>query len=284
MELYPWHILHQSAAWIITDIQKQFENLLLDNTSGEREFLNFIANFPNIFLFKNHDDILTVSELELGPFRPDFVVVSDNRSLGLRYNLIEFQSPKDSIFLKNRNPSEGFREAERQIKEWQGWLANNRPEAERIFVTRRHDIAFTYTIVIGRRAELSFEESAMLDQYMNKGEFQVRSFDSLLDNLKGIHFRSLAHIANHEMTHPLPIEQQNALANPFVLAMTSSGWKKSIYGSPHMAHTITKNHKLILQNLISNDIQMKLFNQHLQNMDPTERGKAIEQIHWSYNL
>jgi hypothetical protein len=65
-----------------------------------------------------------------GKFIPDFLVGRLD-SPGLRWKLVELQSPKAQLFTKADRPADQLREGIEQVLRWRRWLKNNRDMAIR---------------------------------------------------------------------------------------------------------------------------------------------------------
>jgi len=189
----------------------KYEELLkaLEESENEREIGRYLKN--NIHLVKNTlnvwswNCVICKPELKIGTkYIADFIVLSANSGC---WNcvLIEMQSHKDRIFLKDGTASKGLREAQKQVQEWQMWIESHdiefreylaelaKGEPAQCSNTMRHTRAETelrdsktviwykYKILIGRRDSLD-EEGNQRRNYFDG--IEIVTFDRLLDYAK----------------------------------------------------------------------------------------------------
>lgn len=188
-----------------TDILK-----VLDSSTGERAIHAFLKKHPllvrNAFSQAWNANIC-VPEFPLGnDWRADFLLLSANS--GMWYaTLIELESPKSKLYLKDGTPSKILRVAQRQINDWKDWVrinetylrqrfsiilrgaetpaqcsAGKHKSGETEILDPNTVIAFRFHIVIGRRSSLSPDEQK---RRARESEFwggpEVATYDRLVD-------------------------------------------------------------------------------------------------------
>ena len=182
---------------------------ILEMAKNEREIGNYLKD--NLIIVKNTlnvwswNCVICKPEFKIGTeFVADFIVLSANSGC---WNcvLIEMQSHKDKIFLKDGTASKGLREAQKQIQEWKMWiesynaefrgylakLAKGQPaqcsnamshtRAETELRDPRTVIRYYYKILIGRREFLDEDGNQRRNQF---GGIEIVTFDRLLDCTK----------------------------------------------------------------------------------------------------
>lgn len=191
----------------------EYEGLLnaLNNSKNEREIARYLKE--HLILIRNAcnyswNTVIIKPEFCLGgDFRVDYIIVSAN-SCCWDVTLIEMQSHKDKIFIKNGNMSHQLNEAQRQITEWKKWIKEhdqqfreeiadivgedeppycscagvhiNAASEIRDFKTY---IRTRYVVLIGRRNYLTQEQRTRRN-YIS--EIEIITFDRLLDCAKKV--------------------------------------------------------------------------------------------------
>lgn len=167
-----------------------------------KDNLNLIKRTLNVWAW---NCVICKPEFRLGAeFVADFIVLSAHSGC---WNcvLIEMQSHKDRIFLKDGTASKGLREAQKQIQEWKMWIENHNTEfrgylaelakgepaqcsnamkhiyAETELRDPKTVIRYYYKILIGRREYLG-EDGNQRRNYFDG--FEIVTFDRLLDYAK----------------------------------------------------------------------------------------------------
>ena len=147
-----------------------------------------------------------------GKYVPDFLV-SDVDSLGVRWVLVELETPLSTITLKDTDDLEQHaRRGVSQISEWREWLQNNLDTARR---SKRHDGLGLVDIrplseglvLVGRRARL-FDNTHMVRNPINEQRrIRVHTYDWLLERLDGLLRHSGRTRANPYVIPPLRDEE-----------------------------------------------------------------------------
>jgi hypothetical protein len=108
----------------------------------------FIESCPQILaaILGGKSRFLLARRSLAGRYVPDFLI-SDTDSAGIRWLLVELETPDSSVTLSSRNDLDGnARKGVSQIKEWREWLQNNlglarRPRREENFPSRCTHVA-----------------------------------------------------------------------------------------------------------------------------------------------
>lgn len=188
-----------------------YEELLniLDEAKNEREIGRYLKD--NLMLIRDTlnvwswNCVICKPEFKIGTkFIADFIVLSANSGC---WNcvLIEMQSHKDRIFLKDGTASKALREAQKQIQEWQMWIESYNAEFRGYLAelakgepaqcsnAMRHTRAETelrdpktviwyyYKVLIGRRDFLNEDGNQRRNHFDG---LEVVTFDRLLDYAK----------------------------------------------------------------------------------------------------
>jgi Domain of unknown function (DUF4263) len=190
-----------------------------DERRIEADYHSFIAKHAGFFFVEHGIDYpIVLSKIKLGSaFETDFVVCRDGRSLGLKYEFVELETPDSRPFTKDGCPTARLSRAIQQIEDWRGWLAANRNEAKRLFPSwaflHNDQPTFDFAIVIGTRensAQWAHKRNA-LGERLN---ISIRSYDALTDVLENRRFPALETSRVDAAILP-PVKVLHELANPF---------------------------------------------------------------------
>ncbi len=126
-----------------------------------------------------------------GEYIPDFII-GDVNSLGIRWVLVELETPRSGIYLKDglRFDQKARRGVE-QVIEWRNWLSDNIAYARRkrsenglgLFDIREKPEAL---VLVGRRARIPITKDAQRHEYRESNGIRVHTYDWLLKTLRGI--------------------------------------------------------------------------------------------------
>lgn len=185
---------------------------LLENTSGERDSLRFLAEHPEIvrwaFCKTGGHSTYIVKEFPLGSqYKTDFVIAMSYSGMWA-VHLIELEPPDDRVINKDGTPSKRFSKAITQLRDWETFIGDNPVLFRRDLAdwcVRRDllgehnccDPPCNYTgdylshpatfiqlynhIVIGRRAAVSHEQRRRMNQLFCRGLDSVSTFDRFVD-------------------------------------------------------------------------------------------------------
>jgi hypothetical protein len=152
----------------------------------EKPLQEVLRRHPQILahLVTSHHGGFVLPEVQLGVhYRADFFVAGMT-SLGLRWTLVELESPAAALTIADGQPSKQLRKGLKQISDWREWLQENLDHARK---ARRHLGLGLFgirpqargLIIIGR-GRLSTETDAMRNLLWEKQQVDVRTYDWLV--------------------------------------------------------------------------------------------------------
>jgi Domain of unknown function (DUF4263) len=240
----PWDQFAAAGCPQMKAIRSRWNTLLRRQNLHERYYHDFIARHAHIFFPMFCRSIQVISKIRLGAeLVTDLVIVQDEASRGLSYWLVELESPWNAPFTKGGVASGRLTRAIHQVLDWKRWLDEHQSEARKLFPSRLYysDLKpmFEYSIVIGTR-ENSRRWLDKRNQLAETLGIFIRSFDWLTGRLiarSGCHpFADEYRGGGYEEDNLKP-EIKNALANPFVRAMTDPEWRAFVgcrFSGSHM--------------------------------------------------
>jgi hypothetical protein len=125
-----------------------------------------------------------------GKYIPDFVM-ADVDSLGVRWILVELETPRSGIYLKGGSSLDKFaRKGVEQVMHWRDWLMNNIGEAQK--PRRKHGLGLPDInnqaeglVLVGSRLQRPWSEEAPRREMHDRNNIRIHSYDWLLDKLRG---------------------------------------------------------------------------------------------------
>jgi len=225
--MYNWKILNDQKCNIIESFIKKWNSLLKDKDKNEQFYQKYLSEHAGLF-FGNDNISLIISKLKLGcDFETDFVLLRDDYSNGILYELIEIESPHSKPFNKTGEPSARLTKAIQQIHNWKHWHLENRYTFSKLFPNDNkriiRDSSLRYKIIIGTR-ENSNIHIEKRNQLSNELNISIRSFDSVTDYLKKRSFNIFLNNFSSEINN-LDSKKRNDLANPFYKAISDGEWR-----------------------------------------------------------
>jgi hypothetical protein len=165
---------------------------IIEEATDEKPIQRFIESCPQVLtaLLSGQNRFLLPRRSLAGKYVPDFLV-SDTDSLGIRWLLVELETPASSVTMSSRNDlDDNARKGVSQVKEWREWLQNNLGMARR---SRREDGLGLVDIrpqseglvVVGRRSRLNSNSAAVRDSIREDSAIRVHTYDWLVDQLVG---------------------------------------------------------------------------------------------------
>lgn len=170
----------------------QFESVL-DSSADERPIQKYLGENPHLLtalLGRSPSYCLPLKRLG-AEYVPDFIV-GDVDSLGVHWLLVELESPKAKMYLKDgKTLGEKAREGYNQIVQWREWLSDNIAYARR---PRRENGLGLYDIrertralvLVGRRSTLEQENAAVRHDLRQSSGIEMHTYDWLLQSLRGV--------------------------------------------------------------------------------------------------
>jgi hypothetical protein len=123
-------------------------------------------------------------------FVSDFIL-GDVSSLGVRWVLVELETPRSGIYLKRGLQFDKYaRKGTDQVIDWRNWLSSNisyarTPRSEGglgLFDIREKSDAI---VMVGRRSNMPETTDAKRFEYRQSSNIQIHTYDWLLDTLRG---------------------------------------------------------------------------------------------------
>lgn len=287
LNIYPWFLINEEARAIKDKILNGWIGKINDTNLIESDYQSYLKNHAGFFLADNQYSNIVISKMKLGSdWETDFVVATDWKSMGLRYNIIEIKTPHSKPFNKNGDPSADLTHAYQQIVNWKLWFESNTQATQRLFPTpyTSYPTYFEYTIYIGNR-ENTKQYLKIRNKYAEINQINVRTFDSLTDNFhKRTRFLDIVYSDGSTEAKDISYEIKNKLANPFFKAYTDKTWRK-IVNSPDFIddHILIKNSKIFLDNREYNSY-LKDFDLIWNNLPNERKEKIYELIEKCYKL
>src|SRR4051794_29047160 len=107
---------------------------LIEQPLDEHVYQSFVAEHAGLFLPTSIHEAVVISKLKLGSeFETDFVVVKDDFSFGLKYTLIELETPHSKLFPSLNKPSNRLNSALARIASCRQYIEEHRAESRQLF-------------------------------------------------------------------------------------------------------------------------------------------------------
>ena len=202
--------VHSPLTW--EDVEQLQE--VIEAADNEKPIQEFIERHPQILGALLGGDVrfcLPRSSLG-GKYVTDFLV-SDVDSMGIRWVLVELETPRSTVTLKGSNELEQHaRKGVSQVSEWREWLQNNLDTARR---SRRNDGLGLVEIrpqsegvvLVGRRALLFDNTHTVRNPIREQSRIRVHTYDWLLERLDGILRFSGPPRVSPDVIRPLPNDE-----------------------------------------------------------------------------
>lgn len=150
-----------------------------------------------------------VPRVRLGTAYVTDFLIADVDSRGIRWVLVELETPHSAVTLQTSNELDRFaRKGVSQVKEWREWLANNLHTARRF---RRDDglglpdirSESDGLVLVGRRQLLLDNSSAIRHRLREETRIDVRTYDWWLEQLDGaLSYRGLSATSSYLVPRP----------------------------------------------------------------------------------
>lgn len=133
---------------------------------------------------------------------PDFII-GDVNSLGVRWVLVELETPRSGIYLKDGLLLDAkARKGVSQIADWRNWLSDNIAYARErrsenglgLFDIREMAEAL---VIVGRRSRMPPTKDAQRIEYRQSNRIKIHSYDWLVESLRGAIRHSGPPAVNH---------------------------------------------------------------------------------------
>jgi len=186
---------------------EKFEKFLEEESTGEREVLNFIRNekaYPMIasildhYNFGHHDAFI-FPEFPLGnSFRADYLIIGQS-SDGFQFIFVELESVNNRITLENGDFGESIRKGLSQINDWDYWLDENFHSLSEIFSRLKGDdislpnefykldkSRIHYAIIVGRRKHYNDKTYRLRRNEKDDRKIMIVHYDNIIDLSKKV--------------------------------------------------------------------------------------------------
>ncbi|WP_020521675.1 Shedu anti-phage system protein SduA domain-containing protein [Catelliglobosispora koreensis] len=158
-------------------------NLALESADDEKPLQRYFTDHPWMLAGELGAGCRwVIPETRLGAeFRADFLIARlDSR--GVRWTLVELESPRARLFTKDRRPRKELAKGLNQILEWRAWLNDNRSYARRGGRTGLglYDIdgeACSGLVLIGRGNDRTETDRELLQRHEFRNNVQIHSYD-----------------------------------------------------------------------------------------------------------
>ncbi|MCK1636500.1 DUF4263 domain-containing protein [Bradyrhizobium sp. 157] len=165
---------------------------VIDDAKDEKAIQDFIESCPQVLtsLLGGKSRFLLSRRSLGGKYIPDFLIC-DTDSAGVRWLLVELETPHSAITLNSRNDLDDVaRKGVSQIKEWREWLQNNLGMARR---SPREDGLGLVDIrpkseglvLVGRRARLKHNSGFVRNAVREDSAIRIHTYDWLVEQLLG---------------------------------------------------------------------------------------------------
>ena len=165
---------------------------VVDSANDEKPIQQFLEANPQTLtaILTGRSRFLISRRSLAGKYVPDFLI-SDLDSLGIRWLLIELETPQSTITMSGQNDLEAkARRGVSQIREWREWLQNNLDTARR---SKREDGEGLVDIrpqseglvLVGRRTLLHPNSAAVRNRIKEENQIRIHTYDWLIEALQG---------------------------------------------------------------------------------------------------
>lgn len=163
---------------------------VLDAAPDERPLQRFFEDHPGVLAQEYAANCRWVlPQVSLGGrYVPDFLVARID-SGGVRWTLVELESPAAQLFTKDGQPRKELRKGLSQVQDWRDWLIANRDVARRSRADQGLgligvDHMATGLVIIGRRHHRSEAERERLKSLVWRERVLIKSYDWLMDEAR----------------------------------------------------------------------------------------------------
>lgn len=170
----------------------EFEGLLEKPGVHEEEIKQFLKSEASRPIF-GLECVRFYTEHELGAeFQADFVLEYSAR----RYVMVEIENPNQRLYTNRGRPTAGLTHARQQVEDWQRWVEENNPYAQRRLPGC---VSPEGQVIIGRRSSLAADDQARLarSNVNTRGRLIIQTYDDLLESANAI-------VRNLEAAQPPP--------------------------------------------------------------------------------
>lgn len=178
-------VAYASAGGVPLDAYRRrllsLEELLAKENVEEEAVKQYLKSEASRFIF-GLDCVRVRTEHELGDdFAADFVLEHP----AARYVFVEIENPSHRLYTQKGNPTAALTHARQQVEDWQQWVEENNPYAQRKLPGCTSPEGL---VVIGRRSTLTEEDARRLDRTNTntRGRLRTITYDDLLESARVI--------------------------------------------------------------------------------------------------
>lgn len=187
-DLRQWQIHEQITIDAIDELAE-----IIETARDESPIQTYLETHPELLgaIIGGRDRFLIPQPSFGGKYKPDFLI-ADTDSMGIRWLLVELETPLSKITLSKQNAlDKNARRGVTQIHEWREWLLNNLDFARR---SRRQDGLGLADIrpnseglvIVGRRHMLNSNGAAVRSTFVEENSIRIHTYDWLVERLRKI--------------------------------------------------------------------------------------------------
>lgn len=185
----------------------------IDAAADEKPVQQFLAAHPWLLtVLLSHEPWYCMPKPRLGgTYEPDFLL-ADLDSTGMRWLLVELESPRATLALKSSNDfAKEARKGLSQINEWREWLQDNLAMARSLPGPTSHGVGLAGIVpspdgllLVGRRASVTARDQMLRRRRWAESRIQVHTYDWLVEKLRRIQEFHGPPAANGHLLHRAP--------------------------------------------------------------------------------
>jgi hypothetical protein len=166
---------------------------VIESATDEKPIQQFIETCPQVLTaLLGGKSRFCLPRVSLGgKYTADFFI-GDVDSLGIRWILVELESPESNVTLKTMNDlDEHARRGVSQVREWREWLQNNLDLARRS--KRRDGLGLVDIrpgseglVLVGRRTRLLEKAESVRNAIREESGIRVHTYDWLVEQITGV--------------------------------------------------------------------------------------------------
>ena len=166
---------------------------IIETADDERPIQVYLEAHPELLgaLLGGRDRFVIPRPSFGGKYEPDFLI-ADTDSMGIRWLLVELETPASSVTLSTQNALEkNARRGVTQIQEWREWLQNNLDGARRSLNRDGLGLADIRPnseglVLVGRRHALRGNGAAVRSAFAEQNSIRIHTYDWLVESLREI--------------------------------------------------------------------------------------------------
>lgn len=189
--------LHDLRRWEVQELlgMDAIDELVevIEMADDERPIQLYLEAHPELLgaLLGGRDRFVVPRPSFGGKYEPDFLI-ADTDSMGIRWLLVELETPTSSVTLSTQNAlDKNARRGVAQIQEWREWLQNNLDTARRS--VRRDGLGLSDIrpnseglVLVGRRHALRGNGAAVRSAFAEQNSIRIHTYDWLVESLREI--------------------------------------------------------------------------------------------------